>query len=79
MLSRVQMTPQLTGGKCLSILLAPDIGATPPQFFSLYHFRLFLKVCGPRRVDGNHKRALKKYIMVHTPRDAELVGLRWGL
>ena len=75
----VQMTPQLTGSRCLSILLALDIGTTPPQFFSLYHFWLFLEVCGPRRVNGNHKRAFKKYIIVHTPRDAELVGLRWGL
>ena len=52
---------------------------SPTIFLPLPFPIFFLKVCGPRTVDGNHKRAFKKYIVVHTPRDAELVGLRWGL
>lgn len=79
-LSRGQaLTPQLTESKHLSILTAPAVGVTPSPPFSFTISNFFSK-SDPRTADQNPTRAfLKTQVMGLTPRDVELVGMRWDL
>lgn len=52
--------------RCAFHSVGPGYWGNFPTIFLLYHFRLF-KVCGPRRVDGNHKRALKNTLWSTPP------------